>query len=344
LLAEQVTEDEIAEVVSSWTGIPVARMMETEKAKLLVMEERLHQRVVGQDEAVEAVSNAVRRSRSGLQDPHRPIGSFLFLGPTGVGKTELCKALAEVMFDDEHAMVRIDMSEFMERHSVSRLIGAPPGYVGYDEGGKLTEAVRRRPWCVILLDEIEKAHDDVYNILLQVLDDGRLTDNHGHTVDFTNTIIVMTSNVGSQIIQRIADEGGSEDEMRSAVSQAVRERFVPELLNRIDEQIIFRPLRRDQIRRIVDLQIAHLVDRVGKQGIELEVSESARNAIAAQGFDPLYGARPLKRIIQSRLQNPLATELLKGEYPAGTRVRIDYRLDDFVFEAVPSESSQPQTV
>ncbi len=332
LLSEQVTEDEIADVVAAWTGIPVSRMLETEKAKLLVMEERLHQRVVGQVEAVAAVSNAVRRSRSGLQDPHRPIGSFLFLGPTGVGKTELCKALAEVMFDDENAMVRIDMSEFMERHSVSRLIGAPPGYVGYDEGGKLTEAVRRRPYSVILLDEIEKAHDDVYNILLQVLDDGRLTDNHGHTVDFTNTIIVMTSNVGSQIIQRLTDEGGDVDDMKSAIAVAVRERFVPELLNRIDEQIVFLPLGRNQIRKIVDLQIRILIDRVARQGIELVVTESARNALSVEGYDPLFGARPLKRVIQSRLQNTLATELLKGEYGSGAKVKIDYRNDDYTFD------------
>ncbi len=344
LLSEEVTEDEIAEVVSAWTGIPVSRMMETERHKLLVMEERLHQRVVGQDESVSAVSNAVRRSRSGLQDPDRPIGSFLFLGPTGVGKTELCKALAEIMFDDEDAMVRIDMSEFMERHSVSRLIGAPPGYVGYDEGGKLTESVRRRPYCVILLDEIEKAHDDVYNILLQVLDDGRLTDNHGKTVDFTNTIIVMTSNVGSQIIQRITEEGGDEAEMKAAVHQSVRERFVPELLNRIDEQIIFKPLDREQIRKIVDIQIDHLADRVARQGIELDVTEAARNAIAVEGYDPLYGARPLKRVIQQRVQNPLATELLKGEYETGSRVRIDYRHDTFEFEPVPAAESEPQTV
>ena len=341
LLSEQVTEDEIADVVAAWTGIPVSRMLEAEKAKLLVMEERLHKRVVGQDEAVAAVSNAVRRSRSGLQDPHRPIGSFMFLGPTGVGKTELCKALAEVMFDDENAMVRIDMSEFMERHTVSRLIGAPPGYVGYDEGGKLTEAVRRRPYSVILLDEIEKAHDDVYNILLQVLDDGRLTDNHGHTVDFTNTIIVMTSNVGSQIIQRLTDEGGDIDEMKSAIAIAVRERFVPELLNRIDEQIVFLPLARSQIRKIVDLQVQILIDRIARQGIVLVVSDSARNALAVEGYDPLFGARPLKRVIQARLQNTLATELLKGEYGAGTQVQIDYRNEDFAFEAIPS--LEPET-
>ncbi len=258
LLRQEVGPEEIAEVVSAWTGVPVTRMMETEKAKLLVLEERLHQRVIGQDEAVEAVANAVRRSRSGLQDPNRPIGSFIFCGPTGVGKTELCKALAEVLFDDEHAMVRIDMSEFMEKHTVSRLIGAPPGYVGYEEGGKLTEAVRRRPYSVVLLDEIEKAHRDVFNILLQVLDDGRLTDNHGHTVDFTNTIIVMTSNVGSQMIQEIFEGGGTYEEMRTSVMESLQTRFLPEFLNRIDEIIVFHPLDRSQIRKIVDLQVDHL--------------------------------------------------------------------------------------
>ncbi|NLE37792.1 MAG: AAA domain-containing protein, partial [Pirellulaceae bacterium] len=255
LLRQEVGPDEIAEVVSAWTGIPITRMMETERAKLLVMEDRIHQRLVGQDEAVEAVANAVRRSRSGLQDPNRPIGSFLFLGPTGVGKTELCKALAEVMFDDEHAIIRLDMSEFMERHMVSRLIGAPPGYVGYEEGGMLTEAVRRRPYAVVLLDEIEKAHRDVFNILLQVLDDGRLSDNQGHTVDFTNTIIVMTSNIGSQLIQEIAREGGSEEDMRQGVEEALHARFLPEFLNRIDETILFHPLDEQQIHRIVQLQI-----------------------------------------------------------------------------------------
>ncbi len=340
LLSEQVTEEEIADVVSAWTGIPVSRMMETEKAKLLVMEDRLHLRVVGQDEAVAAVSNAVRRSRSGLQDPNRPIGSFMFLGPTGVGKTELCKALAEIMFDDENAMVRIDMSEFMERHSVSRLIGAPPGYIGDDEGGKLTESVRRRPYCVILLDEIEKAHNDVYNILLQMLDDGRLTDNHGHTVDFTNTIIVMTSNVGSHLIQKITEDGGGDDEIRKAVEEVIQTRFVPELLNRIDEKIVFKPLQRSQIRKIVDIQLKHLVRRVAGQGLELDVTEAARNAIAAAGYDPKYGARPLKRVIQTRLQNPLATELLKGQYEPGTHVQIDYRDDEFVFEVVPEQVAE----
>ena len=276
------------------------------------MEERLHQRVVGQQEAISAVSNAVRRSRSGLQDPNRPIGSFMFLGPTGVGKTEVCKALAEIMFNDESAMIRIDMSEYMERHSVSRLIGAPPGYVGYDEGGKLTEAVRRRPYSVVLLDEIEKAHDDVYNILLQLLDDGRLTDNHGHTVDFTNTIVVMTSNVGSQLIQRITEEGGSEQEMRKSVEQALKARFAPELLNRIDEKIVFRTLDQSEIRSIVDLQIESLTRRIEGLGWSLAVTEAAREAIATEGFDPQYGARPLKRVIQQRIENQLASALLKS--------------------------------
>ena len=312
LLSEEVNEEEIAEIVSAWTGVPLNRMMETEKAKLLVMEERLQQRVVGQSAAVEAVSNAVRRSRSGLQDPNRPIGSFMFLGPTGVGKTELCKALAEIMFNDEDAMVRIDMSEFMERHSVSRLIGAPPGYVGYDEGGKLTEAVRRRPYSVILLDEIEKAHDDVYNILLQVLDDGRLTDNHGNTVDFTNTMIVMTSNVGSQLIQRITEEDGDHSEIDAAVQQALQARFAPELLNRVDEKIVFHPLTRDEIRRIVTIQVDMLRSRLSDQNWSLSVSDSALDAIADEGYDPVYGARPLKRVIQQRLANVIATEILKS--------------------------------
>ncbi len=334
LLSERVTEHEIAEIVSAWTGIPVTRMVESERAKLLIMEERLHLRVVGQADAVEAVSNAVRRSRSGLQDPHRPIGSFLFLGPTGVGKTELCKALAEVLFDDEQAMVRIDMSEFMEKHSVSRLIGAPPGYIGYDEGGKLTEAVRRRPYSVVLLDEIEKAHDDVYNILLQVLDDGRLTDNHGHTVDFTNTIIVMTSNVGSQIIQKITETGGDSDELKAAVEQAVTARFVPELLNRIDEKIIFQPLDRSQIRKIVDLQIRHLADRLKTNNLVLEVTDEARNQIAVEGYDPKYGARPLKRVITSRLQNVLATRILNGDFENAGGVHIDFEHGDFTFDAL----------
>ncbi len=331
LLRQEVTEDEVAEVVSVWTGIPVHRMLETERAKLLILEERLHQRVIGQHEPVEAVANAVRRSRAGLQDPNRPIGSFIFLGPTGVGKTELCKALAEVMFDDESAMVRLDMSEFMERHTVSRLIGAPPGYVGYEEGGKLTEAVRRRPYSVVLLDEIEKAHHDVFNILLQVLDDGRLTDNHGRTVDFTNTLIVMTSNVGSQVIQQITEEGGTEEEVQDAVRETMRARFLPEFLNRIDETIVFRPLQRDQIREIVDLQLIRLAKQLQQNDLPLEVTESAKEALAYEGYDAVYGARPLKRVIQQKIQNPLATEILKGNIGEGRGVTVDYADGDFLF-------------
>ncbi len=335
LLRREVGPEEIAEVVSAWTGIPVTRMMETERAKLLVLEERLHQRVIGQDEAVEAVSNAVRRSRSGLQDPHRPIGSFIFLGPTGVGKTELCKALAEVLFDDQNAMVRVDMSEFMERHTVSRLIGAPPGYVGYEEGGRLTEAVRRRPYSVVLLDEIEKAHRDVFNILLQVLDDGRLTDSHGRTVDFTNTIIVMTSNIGSQLIQQISREGGSEEEVREAVKTAMQGQFLPEFLNRIDETIIFHPLDQKQVHKIAEIQIHRLQRQLEEHGLALEVTPAALDEIASQGYDPVYGARPLKRVIQQRIQNPLSTEILRGEYGEGSRIRIDFRGGEFVIERAP---------
>jgi ATP-dependent Clp protease ATP-binding subunit ClpB len=331
LLRREVGPEEIAEVVSAWTGIPVTRLVESERAKLLVLEDRLHLRVIGQEEAVEAVSDAVRRSRAGLQDPNRPIGSFLFLGPTGVGKTELCKALAEVLFDDENAMIRIDMSEFMEKHTVARLIGAPPGYVGYEEGGLLTEAVRRRPYSVVLLDEMEKAHRDVFNVLLQVLDDGRLTDSLGHTVDFTNTIVVMTSNVGSQAIQQITREGGSEQEMRDAVKDALSARFLPEFLNRIDETIIFHPLDERHIRRIVQIQVARLVGQAAKAGITVECSEAALDEIARLGYDPVYGARPLKRVIQQQLQNALARELLAGHFPEGSTVRIDFVQDGFTF-------------
>jgi ATP-dependent Clp protease ATP-binding subunit ClpB len=333
LLRQEVGPDEIAEVVSAWTGVPVSRMLEKERAKLLVLEERLHQRVIGQDEAVTAVANAVRRSRSGLQDPNRPIGSFIFCGPTGVGKTELCKALAEVLFDDEHAMIRIDMSEYMEKHTVSRLIGAPPGYVGYEEGGRLTEAVRRRPYSVVLLDEIVKAHRDVFNILLQVLDDGRLSDSHGHTVDFTNTIIVMTSNVGSQMIQETFEAGGSYEEMRAGVMDSLQTRFLPEFLNRIDEIIVFRPLDRSQIRQIVDLQIAHLDKLLEARDFGLEVTEAARNELAGRGYDPAFGARPLKRVIQNELQNPLASELLKGGIPEGSTLKIDFDGTEFTFKS-----------
>ncbi|MFY7893746.1 MAG: ATP-dependent chaperone ClpB [Pirellula sp.] len=336
LLRTEVTADEIAQVVSSWTGVPVTRMLETERAKLLVMEERLHLRVVGQDQAVEAISNAVRRSRSGLGDANRPIGSFLFLGPTGVGKTELCKALAEVMFDDEAAMVRIDMSEFMERHTVSRLVGAPPGYVGYEEGGQLTEAVRRRPYSVVLLDEIEKAHNDVFNMLLQVLDDGRLTDGQNRTVDFTNTIIVMTSNVGSQMIQRVADEGGGIDEMQAAVAESLKNKFLPEFLNRIDETILFEPLKREQIHKIVSLQLKRLEKQLAEAHFKLSVSDRAVNAIASEGYDPVYGARPLKRVIQRRLQNAIATELLKRDASEGGSIHVDYEDENYLIKVMDS--------
>jgi len=331
LLRREVGPEEIAEVVSAWTGIPLTRLVETERAKLLVLEERLHERVVGQEEAVEAVSNAVRRSRSGLQDPNRPIGSFIFLGPTGVGKTELCKALAEVLFDDENAMVRLDMSEFMERHTVARLIGAPPGYVGYEEGGRLTEAVRRRPYCVVLLDEVEKAHRDVFNVLLQVLDDGRLTDSLGHTVDFTNTIVVMTSNVGSQSIQEITRQGGSDAEVRNAVKEALQAHFLPEFLNRIDETIVFHPLDERHLEKIVSIQVSNLKKQAARAGIEVECTPAAVAEIARLGYDPTYGARPLKRVIQQQLQNPLASELLSGRFPEGSTVTIDFVQDGFTF-------------
>ncbi|MEX2188027.1 MAG: ATP-dependent chaperone ClpB [Pirellulales bacterium] len=344
LLRQEVGPDEIAEVVAAWTGVPVARMMETEKAKLLVMEERLHLRVVGQDEAVTAVSNAIRRSRSGLQDPNRPIGSFLFLGPTGVGKTELCKALAEVLFDDDSAMVRIDMSEYGERHTVSRLIGAPPGYVGYEEGGRLTEAVRRRPYSVVLLDEMEKAHRDVFNVLLQLLDDGRLTDGQGRTVDFTNTIVVMTSNVGSQMIQEITESGGDEEDMRHAVGDALKAHFLPEFLNRIDDTIIFQPLGREQVQRIAVLQIERLRKQLAASELNLVVSEAAIDAIGREGYDPTFGARPLKRVIQRQIQNPLATELLKGEYEPGATIQVDYRDGEFAFEKTADGAGQPRVV
>jgi ATP-dependent Clp protease ATP-binding subunit ClpB len=300
------------------------------------MEERLHLRVIGQDQAVEAISNAVRRSRSGLGDANRPIGSFLFLGPTGVGKTELCKALAEVMFDDQAAMVRIDMSEFMERHTVSRLVGAPPGYVGYEEGGQLTEAVRRRPYSVVLLDEIEKAHNDVFNILLQVLDDGRLTDGQNRTVNFSNTIIVMTSNVGSQMIQRVADEGGDAQEMQKAVSDSLKTKFLPEFLNRIDETIVFEPLNREQIHKIVNLQLKHLEKQLAESHFKLTVSERAINAIASEGYDPVYGARPLKRVIQRRLQNAIATEMLKRDGHEGGSIHVDYDDESYLIKVVDS--------
>ncbi|MET0201261.1 MAG: AAA family ATPase, partial [Gaiellaceae bacterium] len=312
MVKEEVDEDDVGAVVARWTGIPVDRLLEGETEKLIHMEERLHERVVGQDEALEAVANALRRARSGLQDPNRPIGSFVFLGPTGVGKTELARALAEFMFDDERALVRLDMSEYMERHTVSRLVGAPPGYVGYDEGGQLTEAVRRRPYSVVLLDEIEKAHPDVFNVLLQILDDGRLTDGQGRTVDFRNTVLIMTSNVRS--------------------AEAMRDVFRPEFLNRIDEIVEFHPLSREQIADIVGLQLGRVEERLAERGLRLELTDGARDALAEAGWDPTYGARPLKRAIQRLLENPLALRLLEGEFAEGDVVRVDAGEDGLVFE------------
>jgi ATP-dependent Clp protease ATP-binding subunit ClpB len=319
LLRNRVTEEEIAEIVSKWTGIPVSKMLEGERDKLMRMEEALHKRVIGQNEAVEAVANAVRRSRAGLSDPHRPNGSFLFLGPTGVGKTELCKALASFLFDTDDAMVRIDMSEFMEKHSVARLIGAPPGYVGYEEGGYLTEAVRRRPYSVLLLDEVEKAHPDVFNILLQVLDDGRLTDGQGRTVDFRNTVIVMTSNLGSGIIQRHAGEENY-DAMKALVMDEVGTHFRPEFINRVDEVVVFHPLEANQIRGIAKVQIELLDKRLRQQDIALELDESAMTLLSNVGYDPVYGARPLKRAIQRMIENPLAQQLLQGSFGPGDTI------------------------
>lgn len=330
LLRNKVTEEEVAEVVSQWTGIPVAKMLEGERDKLLRMEDELQKRVVGQDEAVKVVSDAIRRSRAGLSDPNRPNGSFLFLGPTGVGKTELCKALAEFLFDTEEAIVRVDMSEFMEQHSVARLIGAPPGYVGYEEGGYLTEAVRRRPYSVLLLDEVEKAHPDVFNILLQVLDDGRLTDGHGRTVDFRNTVIVMTSNLGSQIIQEMAGEERYE-EMKIAVMEIVDSHFRPEFINRIDESVVFHPLGKAHIREIADIQISDLRRRLYEQDMSLIVSDEALDLIGEAGFDPVYGARLLKRTIQQELENPLAQALLSGRYRSGDTIRVDLESGKLVF-------------
>ena len=328
LLRSKVTEEEIAEVVSKWTGIPVSKMLEGERDKLMKMESLLHQRVIGQDEAVVAVSNAVRRSRAGLSDPNRPSGSFMFLGPTGVGKTELCKALAEFLFDTEEAMVRIDMSEFMEKHSVARLIGAPPGYVGYEEGGYLTEAVRRKPYSVILLDEVEKAHPDVFNVLLQVLEDGRLTDSHGRTVDFRNTVIVMTSNLGSAQIQELV---GDREAQRAAVMDAVSTHFRPEFVNRIDEVVIFEPLARDQIAGIAEIQLGRLRSRLVERDLRLELSQEALDKLIAVGYDPVYGARPLKRAIQRWIENPLAQLILSGQFLPGSTVVATVKDDEIVF-------------
>jgi ATP-dependent Clp protease ATP-binding subunit ClpB len=331
LVRNSVTEHEIADVVAKWTGIPVSRMLEGERDKLLRMEEVLGKRVVGQKEAVTAVADAIRRSRAGLSDPNRPSGSFMFLGPTGVGKTELCKALAEFMFDTEDALIRIDMSEFMEKHSVARLIGAPPGYVGYEEGGYLTEAVRRRPYCVILLDEIEKAHPDVFNVLLQVLDDGRLTDGQGRTVDFRNCVVIMTSNLGSQVIQELSGEANYA-KMKDAVMQVVTQHFRPEFINRVDEIVVFHSLGREQIRSIVDIQLGRLRQRLAERDITLRLEDDARDKIGEAGYDTVYGARPLKRAIQAQIENPLAQRILRGDFAAGDRLVATLKQDHLVFD------------
>ena len=343
MIREEVDEEDIAETVAKWTGVPVTRLLEGETQKLLQMETRLAQRVVGQDEALRAVANAVRRARSGLSDPNRPIGSFLFLGPTGVGKTELARALAEFLFDDERAMIRLDMSEYMEKHTVARLVGAPPGYVGYEEGGQLTEAVRRRPYSVVLFDEIEKAHADVFNVLLQILDDGRLTDGQGRTVDFRNTVVIMTSNLGSHIFR----EYEQPEKVRPLVMQELRNTLRPEFLNRIDEIVIFRPLGREELSRIVDIQLAHLKRRLGDKRIALEVTDRAKALLAREGYDPTFGARPLKRTIQRLVQDPLALKLLEHEFNEGDTVTVDAEGDSMKFSArapeswVRSPSSQP---
>ncbi len=332
LLRNRVTEEEVAEVVSRWTGIPISKLLEGEREKLLRLEEELHRRVVGQDEAVNTVANAVRRSRAGLSDPNRPNGSFMFLGPTGVGKTELCKALAETLFDSEEAMLRVDMSEFMEKHSVARLIGAPPGYVGYEEGGYLTEKVRRRPYSLILLDEIEKAHPDVFNILLQVLDDGRLTDGHGRTVDFRNTVLVMTSNIGSQHIQSLTESGQTE-RIKSTVMDEVQQHFRPEFLNRIDDIVVFHPLSREQVAAIASIQFDVLRARLAEQDIDIELTQEAIDALVEEGYDPVYGARPLKRVIQRRIENPLAQRILAGDFPPNSKVQVTLADGDFQFRS-----------
>ena len=345
MLKEVVGPEDIAEVVAKWTGIPVSRMLESEREKLLKMEDRLHERIIGQDEAVTAVSNSIRRARAGLQDRNRPIGSFIFLGSTGVGKTELARSLAEFLFDDEHAMVRIDMSEYMEKFSVSRLIGAPPGYVGYEEGGQLTEAVRRRPYSVVLLDEIEKAHSDVFNILLQVLDDGRLTDSQGRTVDFKNAIIIMTSNIGSHLIteqmQRMTDENRDQilTGLRQRLMQELQKSIRPEFLNRVDEIVMFQPLTERDIRKIVDIQLKRVIEMMEKNGIHLEVTDDARDWLAKSGFDPVYGARPLKRVIQKAVVDPMAIKLLGSEFLPGDAVRVDHTPSgQYIFERLQREA------
>jgi ATP-dependent Clp protease ATP-binding subunit ClpB len=330
LLRNKVTENEIAEVVAKWTGIPVSKMLEGERDKLLQMETALHQRVIGQDEAVASVADAIRRSRAGLSDPNRPNGSFLFLGPTGVGKTELCKALAEFLFDTEEALVRIDMSEYMEKHAVARLIGAPPGYVGYEQGGYLTEVVRRKPYSLILLDEIEKAHPDVFNILLQVLDDGRLTDGHGRTVDFRNTVVVMTSNLGSEQIQQMSDDADYLT-MKNTVLDVVSHHFRPEFINRIDDLVVFHALQQEQIRAIAEIQIKRLAARLAEQDLHIEVSTAAQDLLGEAGFDPVYGARPLKRAIQVQLETPLAKAILAGQFSPDSTIEVDCEDGELTF-------------
>jgi ATP-dependent Clp protease ATP-binding subunit ClpB len=343
MLKEEVDEEDIAGVVSRWTGIPVSRLMEGEIQKLLRMEDRLHQRVVGQDEAIRAVANAIRRARAGLQDPNRPLGSFIFLGPTGVGKTELARALAEFLFDDEHAMIRIDMSEYQEKHTVSRLIGAPPGYVGYEEAGQLTEAVRRRPYAVVLFDEIEKAHPEVLNVMLQLLDDGRLTDGKGRTVDFKNAVVIMTSNVGSHYIAedivRLKSSGdGAElsEGVKRQVLEALRQQFRPEFINRVDEIIVFHALGRDHLRQIVDIQLRSLMKRLEERKIRFEIGDRAKDLLIEEGYDPIYGARPLKRTIQREILDPLAMRVLQGDFGEGDVVRIDAPSGEMVFEKMKS--------
>ncbi len=338
-LKEEVDEEDVAEVVAKWTGVPVSKMLEGEMQKLVTMEDNLRRRVIGQDEALEAVANAVRRARAGLQDPNRPVGSFIFLGPTGVGKTETARALAEFLFDDERAMVRLDMSEYMEKHAVARMIGAPPGYIGYEEGGQLTEAVRRRPYSVVLFDEIEKAHPDVFNVLLQILDDGRLTDSKGRVVDFKNTVLIMTSNLGSREIQAATENPLADRDIKTNVLQVLRDHFKPEFLNRVDDIVVFKQLGREQIAEIIDVQLEKLRKTLEDRGIAIELDQTAKDLLVTQGYDPVYGARPLKRAIQTLIQNPLAVSLLKGDVASGQTVRIAAENGEMKFTPIAAEQT-----